>query len=98
MHSKARFSTRGLLNIALLAGFVSIVPSSPAFAAQAGDEVVNNAEAQAREAWRGFMHQASAPSEGCFHASYPSTQWQETECGEAPAYRSALPTAKNREQ
>src|SRR6201996_6614143 len=44
------------------------------------------------------MHETSAPSEGCFHASYPSTQWQEVECAEAPGYRSALPGGKHREQ
>ncbi len=98
MQTKVRFGTRRLLHIAAVAGFVSVIPLSPAFAAPTGDEVVDHAEAQAREAWRGIMHQTSAPSEGCFHASYPSTQWQEVECAEAPAYRSALPTAKDREQ
>src|SRR5271156_6393396 len=98
MQTKVWFGTRRLLHIATVAGFVSVIPLSPAFAAPTGDEVVDHAEAQAREAWRGFMHQTSAPWEGCFHASYPSTQWQEVECAAAPGYRSALPKAKNREQ
>src|SRR5271170_4979143 len=97
MQTKVRFGTRSLLHIAAVAGFVSVVPLCSAFAAQTGDEVVDH-EAQAREVWRGIMHETSAPSEGCFHASYPSTQWQEVECAEAPGYRSALPKAKNREQ
>jgi hypothetical protein len=98
MHIKVRFGTRSLLHIAAVAGFVSVVPFCSAFAAQTGDEVVDHGEAQAREAWRGIMHETSAPSEGCFHASYPSTQWQEVECAAAPGYRSALPKAKDREQ
>jgi hypothetical protein len=98
MQTKLRFSTRSLLHVAAVAGFVSVVPLCSAFAAQTGDEVADHAETQAREAWRGIMHETSAPSEGCFHASYPSTQWQEVECAEAPGYRSALPKAKNREQ
>src|SRR5271170_3036726 len=96
MQTKVKFGTRNLLHIAVVAGFLSVVPLSSAFAAQADDQVANPAEAQAREAWRGTMHQISAPGEGCFHASYPSTQWEEVECAPAPAYRSALP--RNREQ
>jgi hypothetical protein len=66
--------------------------------AQSGDEAVDQAEAQARETWRGTMHEISAPGEGCFHASYPSTQWEEVKCAAAPGYRSALPKPANREQ
>jgi hypothetical protein len=98
MHPKVRFGTRSLLQIAAVAGLVSIVPLSSAFAAPTGDEVVDHAESQARETWRGIMHETSAPSEGCFHASYPSTQWQEVQCAAAPGYRSALHRANNREQ
>jgi len=98
MRMKVRFSRRNLLHIVVAASFVSVVSLSSAFAAPTGDEAVDHAEAQAREAWRGMMHQVSAPGEGCFHASYPSTQWQEVQCAEAPGYRSALPKAKNREQ
>lgn len=67
------------------------------FGQQVGGEVNDPAEEQAREAWRVTMHQLSAPGNGCFHASYPSTQWEEVECAPAPAYRSALPQpAENR--
>lgn len=52
-----------------------------------GDEAVN----QAKESWRAAMHQTSIPGEGCFHASFPSTQWEQVTCAEAPGYRSALP-------
>src|ERR1700733_1786081 len=97
MQPKVRFGTHSLLHIAAVAGFLSVVLLSPAFAEQASDEAVDH-ESQARQAWRGVMHETSAPSEGCFHASYPSTQWQEVECAEAPGYRSALPRGKKREQ
>jgi len=98
MHTQVRFGMRRLLDFAAVAGFVCAVPLPSAFAAPTGDKVVDHAEAQAREAWRGIMHETSAPAEGCFHASYPSTQWQEVECVAAPGYRSALPRADKREQ
>src|ERR1700733_4277719 len=98
MQTKVRFGMRSLLYIAAVAGLVSVVPLCSAFAAQTGDEAVDHAEAQARDTWRGIMHETSAPSEGCFHASYPSTQWQEVECAAAPGYRSALPRGKKREK
>jgi hypothetical protein len=82
----------------VVAGLVSVGPLSSALSAQAVDDAVDHAEAQARESWRATMHTVSAPGEGCFHASYPSTQWQQVECLEAPGYRSALPKGKNREQ
>jgi hypothetical protein len=44
------------------------------------------------------MKQAPVPGDGCFKASYPSTQWQEVQCEEPPAYRSALPKIANRDQ
>ncbi|WP_231581573.1 hypothetical protein [Silvibacterium bohemicum] len=98
MQTKMKFGMRSLLHVAAVAGLVSVVPLSSAFAGQTGDEAADHAEAQAREAWRGTMHKLSTPGEGCFHASYPSTQWEEVECAEAPGYRSALPKAKVREQ
>jgi hypothetical protein len=91
-----KFEAR-LKHIAVAAGLVSMSWLPIAFA-QSADEAVDQAEAQAREVWRETIHQISVPAEGCFHASYPSTQWQEVECAEAPGYRSALPQAKNREQ
>lgn len=98
MQTKVRFGTRSLLHIAVVAGVASVVPFSSAFA-QTSDEVASRAvEAQAHETWRGVMHEMSAPGEGCFHASYPSTQWQKVECAAAPGYRSALPKPRNRTQ
>jgi hypothetical protein len=44
------------------------------------------------------MHHVSTYDTGCFHASYPSTQWEKVECAPAPAYRSALPRQTGNEQ
>lgn len=68
-----------------VAGFPSLL------AAQAGDSAVDNAEAQARQAWRLTMHHTSVSGEGCFHASYPNTQWEKVECVDAQRHHSARP-------
>jgi hypothetical protein len=62
-------------------------------AAGAPDKALDPAEAQARQAWRETMHTLPAPASGCFHASFPNTQWEEVECGEPTGYRSALPSS-----
>ena len=69
----------------------------PIALAQSSDEAVGQAEVKAREVWRDTMHRIVAPGEGCFHASYPSTQWEEVKCAPAPGYRSALPKPVNRD-
>ena len=61
-----------------------------AFAGQSSDDALDPVDAKAHEVWRDTMHQISAPGEGCFHASYPSTQWEKVQCAPAPGYRSAL--------
>ncbi|MFZ2022609.1 MAG: hypothetical protein WBA18_22580 [Terracidiphilus sp.] len=40
--------------------------------------------AEVREAWRKSMVRRPLPKKGCFKASYPSTDWQETTCTKAP--------------
>jgi len=75
-----KFDARYLGGIALAAALVSAVSLSSAFAAPAVDDV----EAQAREAWRETMVSTPVPDEGCFHASYPSTEWMRVECTTAP--------------
>jgi hypothetical protein len=69
----------------------------PTLFAQTGGEALDPVEAQAREVWRDAMHQVAVPGEGCFHASYPSTRWEQTECAPAPGYRSALPKPLSRD-
>jgi hypothetical protein len=65
--------------------------------AQSSEEAVNPLELKAQESWRETMHTIHAPAEGCFRASFPSTQWEKVECAPAPGYRSALPRPVNRE-
>ena len=90
--------TRRTIRVAVAAGFVTLAGLSTTLLAQSRDAAIDSLEAQAREAWRTTMHQTSTLWEGCFHATYPSTEWVEVECAAAPAYRSALPKVANREQ
>ena len=55
-------------------------------------------QVKTRAEWRKTMQHTPAPREGCFHASYPSIQWQEVRCAPPPGYRSALPRKFNAEQ
>jgi hypothetical protein len=82
------FCTRSRICIAIATGLLSIAGLSSVLAAQSSDSA--NAEAQARQTWRETMHHVSTYDTGCFHASYPSTQWEQVECGGVPTYRSAL--------
>lgn len=56
---------------------------------------IDKPEAAAKQVWRDTMHTVAAPGEGCFHASYPSTEWQKVQCEAPPAYRSAVPRHHN---
>jgi hypothetical protein len=46
---------------------------------------------QLHDTWRHTMHHTEAPQDGCYHASFPSTEWAKVDCVAAPAYRSARP-------
>jgi hypothetical protein len=52
---------------------------SSAYAEPAEDEVV------ARESWRETMARSPAAPEGCFHASYPSLDWEAVDCVDGPS-------------
>ena len=39
-----------------------------------------------RQAWHASMVKTPVPKNGCFKASYPSTEWQEVACTTAPPY------------
>jgi hypothetical protein len=86
---------RALIRVALL---VTMVGFAGSLAAQASEEVTSPADAKAREAWRKTMHHTPAPKQGCFHASYPGTQWQEVQCAPPPGYRSARPLEHNQKK
>jgi hypothetical protein len=75
-----KFDTRYMIGIALAAGLVSAVSLSPASAASSADD----SEAQARAAWGETIARTSTPAEGCFQASYPSTEWLKVACTTAP--------------
>jgi hypothetical protein len=71
---------------ALLAGFVSAWFVPVVFAAD--DGVV---EAMAKASWRQDMAQIAAPSEGCYHASYPRIVWQPIACTATTPQARAVP-------
>jgi len=68
------------IRLAIAASLATAVWLSPAYAAPAADDT----EPQAQEAWRESIVQTDVPSDGCFYASYPSTQWLRVPCTEAP--------------
>jgi hypothetical protein len=63
-------------------------------AAQSGALTVQQYQEQLHETWRYTMHQTPAPQEGCYHASFPSTQWEKVDCAAPPAYQSARPNRR----
>jgi len=75
-----KFGVNSMIRIAVVAGLASAVSVPVAFAAPAGAD----AEAQAQETWRENIVRTPVPAEGCFHASYPSTEWVKVDCTEAP--------------
>lgn len=93
-----KLQMRFFVRAASMAALVSISCLPAIVKAQAAVDAVEQQDIQARTAWRETMHQTVAPARGCFHATYPSTFWEEVECAPAPAWRSALPLARNREQ
>ncbi len=60
-------------------------------AGQSGRPIAESYQEQLHREWRQVMHQAPAPQQGCYHASFPSTAWEKVTCAAAPAYRSARP-------
>ncbi len=87
-----------MIHLSLAATLLSVAALPAVVAAQATGTGADKPESQARAAWRDTMHTIAAPEGGCFHASYPSTQWAKVECVAPPGYRSALPNPRDREQ
>lgn len=77
---KRTIDSRYVVRLAIAAGMVSLASLSSVLAGPAA----NDAEAQARQAWRAAIAHTKAPGEGCFHASYPSMEWNKIECAVAP--------------
>jgi len=51
-------------------------------AAQAAEQPRIGIDDQAQEIWRETIRQIAPPDEGCFHASFPSTHWEQVACSE----------------
>ncbi|MBS0193825.1 MAG: hypothetical protein JSR34_06235 [Proteobacteria bacterium] len=73
---------RRVARIALVAALLGATTS--AFAAAPNEQ-------QARKIWLDLIHANPAPAAGCFHATYPSTQWVQGECFPTPHRYMAKP-------
>ncbi len=80
---------RSAVQIAVVAALLGTAVLSSSGTAQAANEVAAEAQAQALQTWHEKIKQMGPPTEGCFHASYPSVIWEKVACGPRPTYRSA---------
>ena len=62
----------------LIAAGLAAAVAAPAWATEPEADVSPDSAAHAQ--WRAIMAQNSAPSEGCFHASYPNIVWEKLDC------------------
>ncbi|AMO96372.1 putative secreted protein [Collimonas fungivorans] len=102
MHSFTKKST-----YFFAAALAAAIATSPVTAAAAEPAVLNNTafspaaavnatvvvETPALHTWHEKMKKIGPPAEGCFHASYPSANWEKVACGPRPTYRSSRPIA-----
>jgi len=79
MQSKFKFALAAALVSAMCVPAAFAAPSTDVFG-QPTDQQVGPIEQAARAAWRENMAQVATPSEGCFHASYPSIIWHQVAC------------------
>jgi hypothetical protein len=79
MQAKKVLFLAGLVSAAF-APAVFAAPSTNAYGSSASDQQVGPIEAVARQAWRDDIAQIATPSEGCYHATYPSIVWQQVAC------------------
>ena len=76
---------------AMLAALLVATPLASAVAAQASQDVVATARAQAVQAWHDNINRQAPPADGCFRATYPSAVWTAERCGPVPSFRSVQP-------
>jgi hypothetical protein len=69
-----RKNCTALAKFAVMSLFLTFLGSAAAYAQ------ASNSEAAARENWRAFVAHNTPSAEGCFKASYPSLEWEQTEC------------------
>jgi hypothetical protein len=62
----------------LIAAGLATAVAAPTWAAEPETDVSPDSVAHAQ--WRATMAESSAPSEGCFHASYPDIVWEKVDC------------------
>jgi hypothetical protein len=72
--------------LALCVGLISASLAPVVFAAD--DNLV---DAMAKASWRHDIAQTATPSDGCYHAAYPSMVWQSIVCKAATPHAHALP-------
>lgn len=78
--------------LALAAAMASLLTAS-AFSSSAGASSSHDPDTQAARralaSWHESIKHLPPPTEGCFHASYPSVIWHRVACGAMPTYQSA---------
>ena len=90
MQSKIMFGMRRVVLATAVTGLLSAAGLSSSVAAQATNDVAAQATKEALSSWHESIKHLPPPTEGCFHASYPSVIWSKVACGSAPRYRSAV--------
>jgi hypothetical protein len=90
MQSKMMFGVRRGVLAASIAGLLCAAGLSSSVAAQASNDVAVQAQKEALSSWHESVKHLPPPTEGCFHASFPSTVWTRVECGSTPRYHSAI--------
>ncbi|GLQ89760.1 hypothetical protein [Dyella flagellata] len=89
MRAKTPFRVRHLALAATLTGLLTAAALPLAVAASSIHDMRAQANKEALEGWHKSIKHLPPPTDGCFHASYPSLIWHRVVCGEAPVYRSA---------
>ncbi len=82
------FGTRRVVLATAVVGLLSSVGLSSSVAAQATNDVAALAKQEAVNTWHESIKHVAPPTDGCFHATYPSLIWEKEACAPAPAYRS----------
>jgi hypothetical protein len=85
MQSKHAFRIGSMAKIVSVAGLLGAAAFLPAAASTA--DIAAEAQAQALKGWHETMRQMAPPTEGCFHAAFPSVIWEKTTCA-TTSYRS----------
>ena len=92
MHSKkAMFDIRRMVLATAVIGLLGAVGVSSSVAAQATNDVAAQAKKEALDSWHESIKHIAPPTEGCFHATYPSVIWQKEACVPVSAHHAIVP-------